>query len=159
MKRRIRRKRIIFKTASRLLRSKKSIIYHSILLLTSLLIIGCGFNNETTMPGNSKTINDMAASTQSVRDTYVMEEMILPHESIFYETVVNDILYYLNYLPSGQGTVPAEEAAVCSVEMMAGQTIPTETPFVMGADLIPGRIAAGGNGAFYLLSSRYEGTG
>ncbi len=150
-------KRIVCKAMVKPLRI--SMICKLMIGLSSLLMIGCGSNNGTATPESDTTANDLATSSQTVRDSYVMEEMILPHESIFYETVTNDILYYLNYIPSGQGAVPVEEAAVCSIEITPGQAVPAETPFVLDANLIPGRIATDGNGTVYLLSSRYEGDG
>lgn len=140
-------------------KSMKIITYLLLIICTSMQIIGCGSNSGAEPPESSVPINDMAAQQQEIRDSYISEKIILPHQSIYYETVTDDILYYLNNLPSEESGGPAEKTAVCSVAPMPGQAEPAELPFTLEEGQTAGRITADGNGAVFFISSRYVGTG
>lgn len=132
---------------------KKKSLYLFMAMLICLQMTGCGSGKDQMQQ------DDLSQQSENTRNSYIAEEIILPHEAIFYETVHDNTLYYINYLPSAKGAVQPEQSAVCMLDLEQEEAEPVEIPFIPENGQTVGGMAVDEEGAAHIVSCQYAGTG
>lgn len=126
--------------------------------LILVLISGCGSNTDTNRAeGITQPISQEQRAEES-RKNWMSEEIALPQEAFYCETLYQNTLYYMDGLASDKSGGTPERTVIYQVDFTKESVLPVEIPIDLAEGQRISQIAADGEGMLHLLAAQYEGT-